>query len=335
MKELVIKAYLLASIIFATQVDATTIEIVNQDSAGEGFRSTQSVSPVPGNRARTLGQQYLNVFQAAANVWEQRIDSPVTIKIDAALDPLDCSATSGVLGAAGPISGFINFRNAPRSDTIYVVAQANSLAGIDLDLGSSDIGATFNSRIGSPGCLTSISWWLGINSEAPAGTISLYDTVLHEIGHGLGFLSLVGSNGVRLANLDDAFSINLFDTSFGLRWPSLSDAGRRVSSTNNGRLVWAGSNVAAGAGVITNGRTSGLLRLYAPNPFRPGSSVSHWDVTLSPDELMEPFATPTSNGCATILALKDMGWRTMDECEPLISLRVVSPAIFKLLLLDD
>jgi len=335
MKELVIKTWLFVSVLFATQVSATTIEIVNQDSAGEGFRSTQPVSPVPGNSATTLGEQFLNVFEAAAGVWEKRIDSPVTILIDAALDPLPCGPTSGVLGAAGPQAAFINFPNAPRSNTIYIVAQANSLAGEDLDPGASDIGATFNSQLGTPGCLTSISWWLGINSPAPAGTISLFDTVLHEIGHGVGFLSLVSPEGQRLADLNDAYSLNLFDVSRGLPWTALSDAGRRASSRNNGGLVWNGNNVGAGAGVITGGRTNGRLRMFAPTTFNPGSSVSHWDVALSPDELMEPFATQTSSGCATVLALKDMGWRTMNECDPLSPGRPTIAPLLNLLLEED
>ena len=33
----------------------------------------------------------------------------------------------------------------------------------------------------------------------------------------------------------------------------------------------------------------GLVRLYAPNPVRPGSSKSHWDTGASPNLLMEPF----------------------------------------------
>jgi len=174
-------------ILFANQVNATSIQIVVRDSAGEGFLSNQIVAPVRGNPGTTLGQQYQNVFSAASAIWEQRVDSSVPILIDAALDPLSCSTNSGVLGSAGPLNGFIDFDNAPVPNTIYVVAQANSHAGIDLDVSSSDIEAVFNSQLGTPGCLSSLSWWLGINSPAPSGTISLYDTVLHEIGHGLGF----------------------------------------------------------------------------------------------------------------------------------------------------
>jgi len=325
MKKNILAWVLLVSLTFAVNAQQdTTIEIVNLDGPGEGFRSNQPVAPVPGNSATTLGQQFLNVFNAAASVWEGRIDSPVTIRVDAALDPLDCNVNSGVLGAAGPINGAIDFPNAPLSNTIFVIAQANSLAGQDLDPVNSDIAAVFNSSIGSPGCLTSLQWWLGIGSPAPQGTISLFDTVLHEIGHGLGFLSLVDSNGARVANFNDAFTVNLFDVNQNRAWPAMTNGQRRASARNNGGLVWNGPNVTSGAGVISNGRTQGRLRMFAPSTFSLGSSVSHWDTVLSPDELMEPFATATSTGCATILALRDMGWRTQDECLPLNASNSVS-----------
>jgi len=38
--------------------------------------------------------------------------------------------------------------------------------------------------------------------------------------------------------------------------------------------------------------SSGRALLYAPTTVAPGSSVSHWDVTASPDLLMEPFTSP-------------------------------------------
>lgn len=337
MKGFSLLVFVVVTVFSAIQASATDIEIVNLDSPGEGFRSNVSVAPVPGNRATTLGGQYLNVFKAAASIWEQRIDSPVKIEIDARLDPLRCSARSGTLGAAGPINGFIDFTNAPKTNTIYVVAQANSLAGIDLDPGNSDIVATFNSNLGTSGCLTGLSWWLGINSPAPAGTISLFDTVLHEIGHGLGFLSLVDPNGGRLANLNDAFMLNLFDVSQNKPWSVLSDGRRKRSARSNGGLVWSGANVAAGASVFTGGRTAGRLRMYAPRTFQQGSSVSHWDTAVSPNELMEPFATATSNACATALALKDMGWKTRNECVELFpkSSGSALSAINSLLLDDD
>ena len=48
---------------------AATFTIVNLDSAGEGFNELTSAAPVGGNSGTTLGQQRLNAFQHAANIW--------------------------------------------------------------------------------------------------------------------------------------------------------------------------------------------------------------------------------------------------------------------------
>jgi len=314
-------AAVVIALIANTYANATSIRIVVTDGPGEGFNSKSSTEPVAGNDARTLGEQYLNVFRAAARFYEARIDSDVEISIEASFDPLRCDASSGQLGGAGPLNAFINFPNAPRRNTVYVAAQANSLAGRDMDPGSNDISAVFNSRLnGDAGCLGGVSWWLGIDSPFPARTVSLYDTVLHEIAHGLGFLTFVDEDGSRLQSqqgtfFNDPFMLNLFDVVQDRAWPAMTDKQRQMSSLNNGSLVWSGAHVGEGAGVFTGGRNgNGQLRMFAPREFDVGSSVSHWDTAVGPDELMEPFATPRSNSCATILAFRDMGWRTKNEC---------------------
>lgn len=294
---------------------ATTITIVNADGPGEGLNSAQAVNPVSGNSATTLGAQYINVFRAAANYWSRRVDSSVEIKIDARLDPLECDARGGVLGAAGPLTVHGNFANVPVQETWYVGPLANSIDGSDLSPGTNDVNTVFNSGLnGDPNCIAGFRWWLGIDSPAPSGTISFYDTILHEIGHGLGFLTLVDPNGERFRGFNDIYMTRLFDLNRNRFWPGLSDAQRASSARSGSQLVWRGPNVDIGTDRFTPGKTNGALRLYAPRRYSQGSSVSHWDTSLTPDELMEPFATNTSDSCGTLLAFKDMGWKTRSEC---------------------
>ena len=65
---------------------------------------------------------------------------------------------------------------------------------------------------------------------------------------------------------------------------------------------------------LRQGLSEGKLKLYAPNPFQQGSSVSHWDTSASPSLLMEPFITPgLSQTLAppldlTFTLLQDIGW---------------------------
>lgn len=58
------------------------------------------------------------------------------------------------------------------------------------------------------------------------------------------------------------------------------------------------------------GTRGGHLRLYAPCEFESGSSVHHWDVTASPNLLMEPSVNPDLlHGVdLTIYQLLDIGW---------------------------
>ena len=294
---------------------ATNIILVNQDSANEGFNSNAApFAGQTGNPGTTLGGQRLAVFQAAADYWEGKLVSNVTIRIEIEFNPLACDAFGAVLGSAGPNSAFRDFANAPTANTWFVEAIANSRAGSDLDGGSNDVGAEFNSGIdNNDGCLNNTNWWYGINSPAPGGTISLYDTVLHEIGHGIGFLSLVNSStGTKFLGRDDAYMRQLYDASTGTAWPNMNDSQRAASAINTGNLVWDGTNANSNSSHLTAGKNAGRIRMFAPNPIRGGSSVSHWDTALSPDELMEPFATTTSDDTSTIQLLKDVGWQIVE-----------------------
>lgn len=296
-------------------VSATTIVLVNSDAAAEGFNSNEApFANQTGNNGGTLGQQRLNVFQAAADYWEERIDSNVTIRVQINFDPLFCESNRATLGSAGPNAVFRDFPNAPLPNTWYVEAVANSLAGTDQDSTSNDISARFNSDIdNNNNCLTGTNWWLGINSPAPIGTISLFDTVLHEIGHGLGFLSLVSPAGTRFDNRNDAYMVNLFDQETNRAWSSMTDAQRAASAINGPDLTWRGINANNNSSHLNASvsRTNGSIRMFAPAPFQEGSSVSHWDTSLSPDELMEPSATPTSDDRSTIQLLSDIGWNVI------------------------
>ena len=53
---------------------------------------------------------------------------------------------------------------------------------------------------------------MALIAQQPANTISFYEVVLHEIGHGIGVLSLVSINdGTEFFDIDDAYSRNLYD----------------------------------------------------------------------------------------------------------------------------
>src|ERR1700730_18362211 len=131
---------------------SATIVIQNNDSAGVGFNDATAVAPVGGNSGTTLGQQRLNVFQAAANIWGATLTSTPTITIRAQWTALSCTSNDAVLGSAGTINIFRDFPGAPFPGTWYSGALANKLTGSDLNP-NPEINANFNVNLGSANCL--------------------------------------------------------------------------------------------------------------------------------------------------------------------------------------
>jgi hypothetical protein len=310
----------LLALTLASTADAATLVIVNKDPAGVGFNDPTGAAPVGGNNGTTLGAQRMNVFLRAAQIWGEKFATPLTIKVAAQFGPLECTSNSGVLGQAGPATAFRNFANAPQANVWYAVALASSLAGTDLAAGLPDgasITASFNSNIGTPGCISFATWYLGLDGNTPAGKIDLLETVLHEFGHGLGFLSFVSLQTGALANgSPDAYTLGMFDNTTQMRWSVMSDAQRFASMKNNGNLVFDGTNATAASGLLTAGKDgAGHPKLYAPSTIQPGSSISHFDTTTSPDQLMEPSDTPVTNHVVdvpndlTMPLLRDLGWQ--------------------------
>jgi hypothetical protein len=310
---------LLTAALLAPQaaVAAATITVINLDGGGEGFNDGSSPDPAStagGNSGATLGAQRLIAFQRAADIWGRFVDSSVTIRVGANFDPLFCTAVSAILGQAGPTFLHADFSGAPRPGTWYADALADALAGADQNPGGDDIGAQFNSSIGTS-CPFPNVWYYGLDANPPAGTIDFLTVVLHELGHGLGFLSTVSlATGAKLGGLDDTYMVNLEDHTTGLLYPNMTDGQRATASTSTGELHWVGPEVvAAGVGLAT-GRdaATGHVEIYAPNPVEQGSSVSHFSTSLGPDELMEPFFTDVNYGPGLAKDLMaDIGWTTV------------------------
>jgi len=313
---LISSSFYVQDLLTAETAHSAVITVVNVDGPNEGFNDPNppnAASTSGGNSGATLGAQRLIAFQYAANIWASLLSSPIEIKIDANLDPLTCSATSATLGAAGTRTVHRDFTGAPLPNTWYPQALANSLTGIDSDPATSDIRATFNSAIGTT-CSFPLVWYYGLDGAPPAGSLDFVSVVLHELGHGLGFQSFVDlASGTKLAGLNDVFSLHLENHSTGKLYPQMTDAERVSASRNSGNLHWVGSNVLAASGHLTAGvDASGHVQMYAPSPQQPGSSVSHFDTAVAPNELMEPFYTGATQDVGLALEVfADLGWQNL------------------------
>jgi len=297
-------------VIAAPVAQAATVTIVNDDGPGEGLNDGTPVTPVGGNPGTTVGQQRINAFQFAGDIWGARLSSTVPIRVAANFDVLPCTSSSGTLGSAGFTSVFRDFTGAIRPNTWYAPALANALHGSDLTPGGDDIVAQFNSNVGTPGCLDTLHWYYGLDANPPPGAIDFVTVVLHELGHGLGFLTVVDlSSGAKLMGFDDTFMVNLQDQTTGKSYPAMTDAERFAASKDTGNLHWVGPNVRAVSGVLTGGKVGDHVQMYAPNPQQGGSSVSHWSTMVTPNQLMEPSYTgPIHNPGLETPLFQDVGW---------------------------
>jgi hypothetical protein len=305
---LVASAFFGIAVTASPGVQAATFVIINNDGAGEGFNDPTAAAPVGGNTGTTIGAQRLIAFQRAADIWSARLTSPVTIRVRAQFDPLTCSATSAVLGSAGPLSTYRDFSGALVANTWYAVALANALHGSDLDT-ADDINATFNSTLGTT-CPFPRGWYYGLDGN-PGSQIDFVSVLLHELGHGLGFLSLVNlSTGAKALGFDDTYMRNLENHGANPPdYPSMTDAQRVAASTSTGNLHWVGTAVRAASGLLTAGKVGDHVRMFAPSPQQPGSSVSHWDTALTPDQVMEPsYTVALQNPILELPLFQDIGW---------------------------
>jgi len=239
MKRLLLSALFLCVATTSAFANAHLI-IHNTNAAGVGFNDPTPVAPVGGNAGTTIGQQRLNVFQRAADIWGSLIDSKVDILVDASFASLDCGATSTVLGEANATKVVRNFTNAPQQNVWYPIALADAIAGKDLNNGGAHIQAQFNSQLDSPTCAGGTGWYYGFDTNH--GTKNdLLVVLLHELGHGLGFAGVTNGSGVMVNNFPSVFEQHMFDNTTGLHWSQMTNAQRVTSSTNDQKVVWDGA----------------------------------------------------------------------------------------------
>jgi len=251
----------------ALSAQAATIVVTSRDPAGVGFNDTTPVDPVGGNTGTTLGAQRLQVYQFVANLWGAALQSNVTITVNAGWEALTCNASSAVLGSASSWNFWHDFQGSVPG-TWYPQALANKISGVNLSAGQADDGTgygnvdiktQFNVNLGNTGCLTGTPFYLGLDGKAGA-KVNFMTTLLHEIGHGLGFsLGLTSSSTGRRVNaagtayddvngLPSIWETYMYDNTAGMTWLNMTTpAARKASGTNNLKLAWNGPITYAGA----------------------------------------------------------------------------------------
>jgi len=252
--------------------------------AGPASKSPSGSVPKSANleKQSTFNVNYINFpewakrdLQAAVDIWAENFQSKVAITIDATWST---SQSISILGSARPGGYFAGFSGAPDSSLWYPSALANALAGKDLDMRSAEMLINVNSRAN----------WNRRDDGAP--TTREYDlksVFIHEMGHGLGFLSndsydsYLGFGSIEQPTPFDAFA----QTPDGRRLADLPSPSLELGKALRSPLFWAGP-----LGIAANGGVKPVL--YTPSTYEDGSSVAHLDEKTFADNDLDRVMTP-------------------------------------------
>jgi hypothetical protein len=296
---------------------AATIVIVNQNEAGLGFNDPTPVAPVGGNTGTTLGQQRLNAFQRAAEIWGATLTSTVPIRIGASFVPLACTATSAVLGSASADEIWSDFPNAPRAATWYPSALASKLAGQDMaSPGEPHIVAHFNSRLGlEQDCLPGSGFYLGLDDNF-GDQIDLVTVLLHEFAHGLGFQTFTNhETGAEIQGHPSIWDYYLLNNRTGKLWVEMTDAERAASAVTWRGLSWNGPGVTSAVPQVL--APSSNLAVGGPASGQAAGNYAVGDASFGPPLSTSPVA-------GQLMPVVDQAAGTGLACDPLNALNALA-----------
>lgn len=232
-------------------------------------------------------------FEFALDIWGAVFSSPVPIRVNAEFKVLENENT---LGGAALNDARANFRNAPLVNTWFQMPIAEKIAGEDLNGPTEfDVAIDFNSTF---------DWYYDtVNPDSIVGTgkTDFATVALHEMGHALGFsdFSNVNSNGIgdlEASGLPFVFTRYVDNLSGDNLFNDIPNETAQMGDALT-------SNSLKFQGPITS------VRIYAPEEFTGGSSISHTNEL--PSQLMNPSLSPNGyihNPGRALDVMEDYGW---------------------------
>lgn len=275
----------------------------------------------------TWPEEAINAFEHALNIWALHIHSDIPLRIRATWENFETDGGLTTLGGASP-SRIVQVPGIGLPDTWYSLAHLTALSGEPirerLDDVDHDINVTMNCNFDR--------WYFGTDGNTPENLIDFVTVVLHEIGHGIGFIGSVSSeeesSTADWGNGDPPTPI-IFD---------------RFAVDGNHKELISYENPSADLREAITGDRGGIFldgtelnetlleeaadraKLYSPSDYQRGSTYSHFDqktFTDTPNALMRPgidraFAVH-SPGPLFCGFLRDMEWPLGEACLQLLS----------------
>lgn len=243
------------------------------DDTGRDVLSTFNVTFISESRQQ-WPEDAKKAFLRATKIWSYLFPSPVPINVEAYWSPLE----PGILGSARPGGTrgggyFQDFAGAPEKRLWYPAALANAINQDkkDLDDVNPEITARFNSNS------LYVSWYFGEDAKPGVRQYDFVTAVLHELGHGLGFISQETYNErlKTFSNNNPTIFSGFVTNSSDRRLSDISNSDTNFASYVTSDLYWIGEN---GKAANQNSR----IKLFTPTEYKSGSSVSHLDDALYP-----------------------------------------------------
>lgn len=234
--------------------------------------------------------------------WSELITSSKKIKIKVIWELIE----GNFLARTQPTEYFREFSKSALESTWYPVALAEKISKQEMnDSNAYEIEIRLNEEA---------NWYIGIDGSPPNDKYDLVSVLLHEIAHGLGFISSAYKVEAGLQFSSDPY-VSIYDHSL-----IDSDGNRLYKYNYDPTLLYALTTNEEVFIYSPDKYQIALYKCYAPNIFFPGISLSHFDDTYADENLlMSPFIP---SGWAlhkidsiTSKILMNMGWQGQNQNE--------------------
>lgn len=277
--------------VVGTPGNGATFEVTYLDPQGSGFNDASQ------------GETRRRALETAVAAWTKVLQGTVTIKVSAVMekqDDGDGNDNTSLLASAGATEFWnIEGKAVPSALAWQLTGKRAKEAG------DFDIEVNVNSEI---------NWDYALNGQAARDKSSFVYTLIHEIGHGLGFLDTFDSETGELANaIPSPYDVYINKGSGSVNRIKDHNADTVVGELVSNDLFFGGP-----AAIDASKRSIKplpMIKLYAPDPYEQGSSISHVDQKTYADfktGLMTPqdFGSGTDKiDILTLGIMKDMGYQ--------------------------